>query len=51
MEFLKTVHQRNFGGNFGIGEPELIANEMLKVFRVDAKPEEIEQSLGLASAK
>ena len=51
LEFLKTSIREVLLEIFELREPGLIAAEMLKVFRVDAKPGEITQSLGLADKK
>jgi len=47
LDFLKKSIREVLQEIFRLGDAKLIAAEMLKVFRVDAKPEEIQQSLGL----
>jgi preprotein translocase subunit SecA len=47
LDFLKKSIREILAEILQIGDAELIAAQMLKVFHVDGKPEEIERSLGL----
>jgi len=49
LEFLKKSIREVLTEILKIGDAKLISAEMLKVFRIDAKPEEIEKSLGLSA--
>ncbi len=49
LGFLKKSIREVLAEILQTGDAKLISEEMLKVFRVDAKPEEIQQSLGLAA--
>jgi preprotein translocase subunit SecA len=48
LDFLKKSIREVLLEIFRLGDAKLISLEMLKIFRVDAKPEEIEQSLRLS---
>jgi preprotein translocase subunit SecA len=51
LEFLRKSIREVLTDILLIGDAKMISAEMMKVFRVDAKPEEIEQSLGLHPQK
>src|SRR5262249_15595619 len=47
LEFLKAAVRQALGETLSLGDPELIAKDMLEIFRVEARPEEIKNYLGV----